>query len=136
MKSPKEKRIGNGVKLEIFANGTFCCPVRAWLKWIKVPKNCKDNFPVFLEDNLCFTGKEFNKILTTITKNVTDGTDGVIRPHSFRSGVASEMGLRGFSDSEIQAQGRWTSQAFKAYLKLDRLKHLKFTERIADIVKH
>ena len=99
-------------------------------------KNCKDNFPVFLEDNLCFTGKEFNKILTTITKNVTDGTDGVIRPHSFRSGVASEMGLRGFSDSEIQAQGRWTSQAFKAYLKLDRLKRLKFTERIADIVKH
>ena len=89
LKSPKEKRIGNGVKLEIFANGTFCCPVRAWLKWIKVAKNCKDNFPVFLEDNLCFTGKEFNKILTTITKNVTDGTDGVIRPHSFRSGVAS-----------------------------------------------
>ena len=34
LKSPKERRIGTGVKLEIFGNGTFCCPVRAWEKCI------------------------------------------------------------------------------------------------------
>ena len=44
------------------------------------------------------------------------------------------MGKRGFSDREIQAQGRWTSQAFLAYIKLDRLKRLEFTSRIAEML--
>ena len=135
MKSPKERRIGTGVKLEIFGNDTFCCPVRAWSKWTKLAKNVTDNNPIFMEGNVCFTGREFNKILSNFTKSITDGTDGVIRPHSFHSGVESEIGIRGFSDADIQAQGRWTSHAFKAYLKLDRLKRLKFTQRIADIIK-
>ena len=88
-----------------------------------------------MENQSCFTGQDFNKILTSLTKSITDGTDGVIKPHSFRSGVASEMGARGFSDTEIQAQGRWSSQAFTAYMKLDRMKRLKFTERMAEIMK-
>ena len=135
LKSPKERRVGNGVKLEIFENKTFCCPVRAWSKWIRFAK-IEPGRPLFLDGNACFTGSKFNKILTEITQPITQGIDGVIRPHSFRSGVASEMGMRGFSDSEIQAQGRWTSQAFHAYMKLDRLKRLKFTARIADMINN
>ena len=133
LKSPKERRIGNGVKLEIFENGTFCCPVRAWNKWVKNVK-LQVGYPIFHEGGKCFTGNDFNTILTNITSPLTNGTNGVIRPHSFRSGVASEMGLRGFTDEEIQAQGRWTSQAFKAYLKLDRLKRLKFTSKLAHMI--
>ena len=133
LKSPKERRIGNGVKLEIFENKTFCCPVRAWNKW-KKNVVLKAVNPVFMEGGRCFTGQDFNKILTELTNPLTNGTDGIIRPHSFRSGVASEMGQRGFSDSEIQAQGRWTSQAFKVYMKLERVKRLKFTSRIADMI--
>ena len=90
--------------------------------------------PSFHGGGRCFTGQDFNKILTELTNPLTNGTDGIIRPHSFRSGVASEMGQRGFSDSEIQAQGRWTSQAFKVYMKLERVKRLKFTSRIADMI--
>ena len=134
LKSPKERRVGTGVKLEIFGNDTFCCPVRAWSKWVK-KVNLKSGLPLFMEGGCCFTGQDFNKILTVLTKPLTDGTDGIIKPHSFRSGVASEMGARGFTDAEIQAQGRWTSQAFKAYVKLDRLKRLKFTERLADMIR-
>ena len=133
LKSPKEKRVGKGVKLEVFENGTFCCPLRAWKKW-RTKVSLKKGSPVFVEDGSCFTGRDFNSILTEMTSPLTDGTDGIIRPHSFRSGVASEMGLRGFSDAEIQAQGRWTSQAFQAYMKLDRLKRLKFKSRIADMI--
>ena len=83
---------------------------------------------------MCFTGQDFNKILTQFTKSLTEGTDGIIKPHSFRSGVATEMGVRGFSDADIQAQGCWSSQAFKAYLKLDCIKRLQFTKKIADIL--
>ena len=90
--------------------------------------------PVFMEKGVCFTGQDFNKILTHFTEEITNGSDGVIKPHSLRSGVASQMGIRGFTDSEIQAQGRWSSQAFKAYLKLDQVKRLLFTERIDNII--
>ena len=92
--------------------------------------------PLFREGGKCCTGQDFNKILTGLTKDLTDGTDGVIKPHSFRSGLASEMGLRGFTDVEIQAQGRWTSQAFKSYIKLDRLKRLKITERLSELINN
>ena len=50
IKSPKERRIGTGVKLEIFENGTFCCPVNAWNKW-KRRVNLNNGFPSFKENN-------------------------------------------------------------------------------------
>lgn len=31
---------------------------------------------------------------------------------------------------EIQAQGRWSSSAFKAYMKKGSVKRLKFTEKL------
>lgn len=93
LKSPKERRVGKGVKLEIYGNGTFCCPVLAWNKW-KRTVNLRDNQPVFQQQGRCFTGQEFNKILTEFTSDLTEGSNSVIRPHSFRSGMATEMALR------------------------------------------
>ena len=134
LKSPKENRVGAGVKLEIFENNTFCCPVKAltkWQKWVTL----RDNEPVFQEGGVCFTGKDFNKILSSLTSRLTDGTDGVIRPHSFRSGMATEMGKMGFTDSEIQQQGRWSSQSFSVYIKMNRLKRLHFTQKIGEMIQ-
>ena len=91
--------------------------------------------PVFMKNSdKCFTSKDFNKILSGLTVCLTDNTDSVIRSHSFRSGVATEMGQAGFTDDEIMAQGRWSSQAFKLYIKMDRLKRLKFSERMKEVV--
>ena len=86
LKSPKERRIGNGVKLEIFENGSICCPVRAWMKWSSKVE-LKQNQPVFMESrNECFTAAAFNRIVSSLTANLTDGTDGILRSHSFRAG--------------------------------------------------
>ena len=93
LKSPKERRVGTGVKLEIYGNETFCCPVQAWNKWRRLV-NLKDRQPVFQQQNRCFTGQEFNKILTKITSDLTEGSSVIIRPHSFRSGMSTEMALR------------------------------------------
>ena len=77
--------------------------MKAWKKWSKrVVLDLKT--PLFMEGNDCFTGRDFNAILTTLTAPITNNTNGIIRSHSFRSGMATEMGLRGFTDSEIQAQ--------------------------------
>ena len=134
IKSPKERRIGNGVKIEMFGNGSFCCVVRAWKKWTTRVK-LQEGQPVFRSaKDKCFTGKEFNKIISKLTSCLTDNTDSVIRSHSFRAGVATEMGQAGFSDKEIMAQGRWSSQAFKLYIKMDRLKRLEFSNRMKDVI--
>ena len=134
LKSPKERRIGNGVKLEIFANGSFCCPVQAWKSWTK-KVILTEGKPVFMKTSTkCFTGKEFNKILTKLLTDLTEGTDAVVKSHSFRSGVATEMGRMGCSEAEIMAQGRWSSQAFKAYIKMGSLKRIQLAEKLRAIV--
>ena len=134
IKSPKERRIGNGVKLEIFANGSFCCPVRAWKAWMR-KVTLKEGQPVFMKTSIkCFTGKEFNRILTTLLSDLTEGTDGFVKSHSFRSGVATEMGRMGCSEEEIMAQGRWSSQAFKAYIKMGSLKRIQLAAKLRKIV--
>ena len=134
LKSPKERRIGNGVKLEIFGNGSFCCPVRAWKSWTK-KVTLTEGQPVFKQtSSKCFTGKEFNRVLTKLLWELTEGTDGFVKSHSFRSGVATEMGKLGCSEAEIMAQGRWSSQAFKAYIKMGSLKRIQLAARLRTIV--
>ena len=134
IKSPKERRIGNGVKLQIFANGGFCCPVRAWQVWRRM-RILVEGRPMFMKtEDKCFTGKDFNKVLTKLLSEVTEGTDGVIKSHSFRSGVATEMGKLGCTEEEIMAQGRWSSQAFKAYVKMGSLKKIELAAKLRRIV--
>ena len=134
IKSPKERRIGNGVKLEIFGNSSFCCPVRAWKSW-RGKVVLREERPVFMDsERKCFTGKSFNRILTELTRCMTDGTDGVIKSHSFRSGVATQMGQMGFTEQEIMAQGRWSSQAFKNYTKMGMVKRLQLAEKMRTLV--
>ena len=38
LKSPKEEVISTWVNVELFATGTFSCPVSAWKKWRQVDK--------------------------------------------------------------------------------------------------
>ena len=134
VKSPKERRIGNGVKLELFENGSFCCPVRAWKVW-RAKVVLQKGKPIFMDtEQKCFTGKAFNSILSKLTRCLTEGSDGLIKSHSFRSGVATEMGRMGFSEQEIMAQGRWSSQAFKCYTKLGMVKRLELAERMRNLV--
>ena len=134
LKSPKERRIGNGVKLEIFENGSFCCPVRAWKAWTK-KVTLREGQPVFRKSDVkCFTGKEFNRVLTKLLGDMTKGTDGLVKSHSFRSGVATEMGKLGCSETEIMAQGRWSSQAFKVYIKIGSLKRIELAAKLRSIV--
>ena len=130
LKSPKEDRVGSGLWLEIFGNNTMLCPVRAVKKWLSVAIKPQVGQPFFrLKSGDNFTGKDLNKILSKITASISDSMGGVVRAHSFRSAIPTQMGLMGFSNEDIQAQGRWTSGAFKAYIKKDRLRRLQFTDK-------
>ena len=105
------------------------CPVKSLKKWLSKAK-CQFGKPLFrYQDSKPFKGKDLNRILSEITKPLTDDTTGVVKAHSFRAAISTEMGLRDFSHTEIQAQGRWSSAAYKAYLKQDPVKRLHFTEK-------
>ena len=105
--------------------------MKALEKWIAVTDTPQEGLPLFRDERgFCYTGAAFNKDLSIMTNNLTEGTTGMIKPHSFRSAISTEMAKRGFSDSEIQAQGRWNSSSFNKYIKQTRLKRLKFTEEM------
>ena len=120
LKCTKENRIGGNTVLEILSNGSDLCPVKAITKYMKIMgAKLKKGKPFFLKSNgSCYTGKNFNTDLESLTKDVTDGTGFSVRSHCFRAGVPSELAKRGATSEQIAGVGRWSSSAWKAYCKL------------------
>ena len=118
----------------MFKNDTFFCPVNALKKYMKTcPIRLENDKPLFRTNTGAnYTGRDFNKDLAELTKDITEGSTGVIRSHSFRSGLATEMGLSGFSDSQIMATGLWLAMfsMHTAYYKLPRSKRLNFLNEL------
>ena len=78
------------------------------------------NYPLFLHENGSIYSKhELNKDLDVLLamypelKSERDTWSG----HSFRAGLATVLSELGFSKEEIQSWGRWSSDAFKVYVK-------------------
>ena len=132
LKSTKESRIGAGTTLEIFENHTFMCPVAAMQKYINTKKHGITFDKPFFRDTTGknYTGKCFNNDLKALTARLVENSDSVILSHSFRAGVASEMAKRDYTDAEIMAQGRWSSDAYKIYCKLPRCRRLLLSNKL------
>ena len=60
---------------------------------------------------------------------------GSVSGHSFRAGMATMMGLSGFTDEEIQARGRWSSSAFLRYIKLGRVTKARWADRLTACIE-
>ena len=135
IKSPKEDRVGNGTTLEIFGNGTFLCPMKAMKHYITSKgglTKIKSDKPFFLQkNNKCYTGKCFNSHLSQVTAGITDSTGTVIRSHSFRAGVPSQLARLGVSSEVIKGVGRWSSDAYKSYCKLGITKRMNMVDQIS-----
>ena len=133
LKSPKEEVISTGVNVELFATGTFSCPVSAWKKWRQVDKyRLTPTKPVFrTPEGKCFTGAQFNENLKLLLGKYVNYDKNKFLSHSFRAGMASMMALAGYGDEEIMRQGRWNSQAFKLYCKTGRGVRLREQRELA-----
>ena len=133
LKSPKEEVISTGVNVELFATGTFSCPVSAWKKWRQVDKyRLSPTKPVFrTPEGKCFTGAQFNEDLKLLLGKYVNYDKNKFLSHSFRAGMASMMALAGYGDEEIMRQGRWNSQAFKLYCKTGRGVRLREQRELA-----
>ena len=136
IKSPKVDRVGTGDYVEIYETGLYNCPVKAFLKWRGASGVSEDpKMPVFrIKEGCCYTSQQLNMRLGELTRDLKEHIKGgEITSHSFRAGVASEMCRAGYSESDIQAVGRWASgsQAYKLYCKLPRMHRARMARNIA-----
>jgi len=130
---PKERKDGKIVIVDIFESGCSICPIKAFSRW-KARQEPEIGMPLFRQpDGTPLTGKKLNSILAELMTAEAKEGGGKIKSHSFRIGVASEMGYEGFEDAEVKAGGRWSSRAFETYMKTPRTKRASIAKRIAEL---
>ena len=133
LKSPKERRLKMGLAIDVFSTASYLCPVRAYGKYLlSLGRSLPSGGPAFLTmERNGYTGAAFNKDLKELLKGDIDYSRGKITSHSFRAGLATEMGRLGYKDEEIKAVGRWSSEAYLHYVKCARLKRMKVAKQLA-----
>ena len=93
--------------------------------------------PLFtLQDGSGYTGRMFNNDVKTVLTGKIDNSLGPLTSHSFRAGMATMMAEAGCSDDQIQLAGRWSSDAFKLYVKTARLRRAVMAASILNCLKN
>jgi len=133
LKSPKEDRVGKEILVDVYESRGILCPVRAYEKWKGTNPPADKNKPAFRDETgTPLTGRKLNLILKKCLGKHIHYSGGSVTSHSFRSGIASLMGTLGYSDSEIQGIGRWSSSAFERYIQLPRTKRAQMARKIGN----
>ena len=133
LKCPKEQRDGRAVLVDVYQSGGPICPVRAFQKWAARAQLEKGQ-PLFRRDcGTPLTGRKMNVYLHELMGDIAREKGGKLTSHSFRIGIASTLGAKGFSDEEIKAAGRWGSSAFEVYLKLPRTRRMAIARKIGQL---
>ena len=68
-------------------------------------------------DNTPILRREFDSILKRLLECYALSSK-VFKGHSFRIAAATSAALRGESDVQIRAAGRWVSDAFRRYIRI------------------
>ena len=127
IRKPKETRGSKSVDVEVFElPGCFYSATTAFAKWRDCSSlDTEPHLPLFRRENgKLLTPRDLNGILKSLLKDSIKYSDGFVSTHSFRAGIVSVMSRLGYQDEEIKRQGRWSSDAFKAYCKTGRASRL------------
>jgi len=135
LKCPKETKTAAPTIVDIYQNDGPLCPIKAFMTWRKL-KNREANLPLFRDQTgTPLTGVRINRILKKLFHPYIDNRLGSISAHSFRIGVATLLGSKGYTDEEIQAAGRWSSRAFETYTRLKRTKRALMGKQISQLTQ-
>jgi len=99
-----------GTSIFIGRSGDITCPVAA-LSWMLAKRSKSDEF-LFSTTNGIATRSWFLTMLNKVTKGL-DKLSG----HSLRRGGATWAATNGYTHDQIMQLGRWTSNAFRIYLR-------------------
>ena len=119
--------------IDVYASNGHTCPVKAWKKFLSC-SNLDPSLPAFREANGSnFTCTKMNNFLRGFNNKYLKLPGRSLSCHSFRAGLASLLGQIGYSDTDIQSSGRWSSRAFLTYIKLPRTRRLQMAREIASL---
>lgn len=114
----------------MFENNTKLCPVKAFIRYRDSQRGSLKNLPAFRDD----MGKAYRKAKFNADLKKLLGPHikyGKISTHSFRCGLATLLAEEGYSDPDIQAMGRWSSNAFLTYIKRPRLTRVRVARKLS-----
>lgn len=132
IKAAKEERSGKEIIIDIFKNEGDCCPVRALKKWREMKQPRGEGKPAFrFKNGTPLTKRRFNNLLSKCLNHHIPAGTGFYAGHSFRAGIPSMLGELGYSTEDIMTVGRWSSNAYEAYVKMPRTKRQEMSRKVA-----
>lgn len=121
----KTDQFGKGYSIVLARSDGHICPVAALMSYLQC-RGSQDG-PLFVfADGSPLTRPKLNARLQALL--AAAGWQGRYTLHSFRVGAATTAASLGFPDYLIQAMGRWSSDAYKVYIKLPQ-QRLKFASK-------
>ena len=134
LKCPKENKAGEGAVVDVFEAEGPLCPVRAYTKWRR-NSGQKAHMPLFCHpDGTPLTDRKFNRYLRDLLGRQAQFAKGTISAHSFRAGIPTILGSKGYDDEEIKRVGRWSSRAFEFYVKGKRTKRAMIAKKLGGLL--
>ena len=134
LKCPKERKAGDVTVVDVFEVEGPLCPVRAYKKW-RTSSNQQAEMPLFRHrDGTPLTGRKFNGHLKKLLGKHAQFAKGTISAHSFRAGIPTILGSKGYDDEEIKRIGRWSSRAFEIYIKGKRTNRAAIARQFGDML--
>ena len=128
LKNTKEVK-GPGVTvIELFETGNFYCPVAAYRKFILDVGLADSKQPLLQLKGKGLTTEALNRALKTLLSGVVDS----ITTHSFRAGFVTSLVRAGASDEIIQAAGRWSSEAYRLYMKQNKINRIRDMQSMSE----
>ncbi len=94
------------------------CPVKLMHKYLSFRGD--DDGPLFLDYGKPLKARTISDTLNTCTKFL-GMESSVYTPHSFRIGRCTQWSLEGISESEIMSKGRWNSNAYMKYVRMNEV---------------
>lgn len=98
------------------------CTVKAVQTYLKMRPSKSKRYLFVNQDGTAVTSSQFGKVFKQIIQSCNLSTK-IYKPHSLRIGGATWAHSKNLSDSQIQELGRWNSNAFKKYIRVQLVSH-------------
>ncbi|KAL3876516.1 hypothetical protein ACJMK2_034360 [Sinanodonta woodiana] len=123
LKTSKSDPFNKGVEVKVFENCRFN-PVQAMISYrgLRVKQGALAQSPLFLEsefDSSPLSRYTFINYLRNVLSHL-GYEDSQFSGHSFRIGAATSAAASGVEDHIIKALGRWSSDCYTRYIRLDQ----------------
>ena len=118
-----------GKQVPLWSTGNELCPVKAAWNYLRHHPTGAGLFLSYANGTF-LTRQRWSGIIQSIIPDVN------INTHSFRIGGASAAAAAGIPESTIQVLGRWSSEAYKLYLRLPDSTFRQASMKMARVAKY